>query len=223
MTKLTGLGLLAASLLCLAGCGGKPLAEVNGKKITLKDYEQQLQIYQGMRQGPAADLATRRAILEQMVKQELLMQEAGKAGLDKKAEILARIQEQAQEYKSQLKSRIANEQAQLDQVDKAVRTRLLIEELLAVRGKDYGITEQQVKSYYDNLKKKGQADNLPPFKQVWERVRQQMILDRVTDEAKEKNDVQIYMERLPAAVSEDPGLVSAIPQGPAAAGPSKRR
>jgi hypothetical protein len=210
MSKMKVSGLLAASLLVLIGCSGKPLATVNGKKITLKEFEQQVQTYQGMRQNQPVDRETRQAILTQMVKQELLVQEAGKLGLDKKTELKARILEQANQYREELKTRIAMEQSQLGQIDKAVRSRVLIEELLSVKAKEYGINEKQVHAYYDDLKKKGQAGSLPPFEQVWESVRQQMVLDRVSDEAKEKNDVQVFMERLPAATGEA-GVPMAFP------------
>src|SRR4051812_17959173 len=126
------------SLACLLGpgCrgGGKTVATGNNTKISMDEYQQQVAAPQSMRRGMPLDDAARRQVLEQMVKQELLVQEAANLGLDKKPEVQEKIAASRKEYHEQLETKIEQAKSQLKHMDKDIRNNIMIEELLKTKG-----------------------------------------------------------------------------------------
>ena len=95
--KCAFLALLATGM--LAGCKGKTVATVNGKKIGMKQFEQQTELLQALYPNQALDADTRRQVLEQMVKQELLVQAAEQRGLAADPTLTAQIEEERIKYR----------------------------------------------------------------------------------------------------------------------------
>lgn len=96
--------LLAATLLgvaLLAGCekggdakkGDAPVATVNGKPITQETYDAYAKQRAFTRQ-PTGATEERAAIIQDLINRELIYQDAVKQGVDKKAEVLAEIENQ---------------------------------------------------------------------------------------------------------------------------------
>ncbi len=203
-------GLAAACLLLLAGCGqgGKTLATVNGSKITMGQFDDQVKVLEAMHPGEPMDLNTRRMLVDQLVQQELLVQEAKKEGLDQKPDLQAQILRETQDEKQSLESTIENARLQLKQIDKAVKDKVLIEALIDAKAKELNVGDKDVKAYYDNLKKENK--NIPPLASISERIRQQIVLEKVIAAAKEKADVNIHMDLVSQGGAED----SLATQGP---------
>jgi hypothetical protein len=186
--------------LVFSGCGmggGKVVATVNKVSITLDEFQQQCLALQSMRPGMTLDDATRRQILEQMVKQELLAQQAGQMGLDQKPEIQQEISQKRQQFHQELEAKIESAKQQMKHLDKDIRNNVLIEELIGLKANQDLVSEVEAKNYYQNLKK--QNANLPPYPQVASRIHQQLLLEKLVSQAKEKADVTLHTELLAAA------------------------
>jgi hypothetical protein len=205
-----------SALVLVSGCGdGKAVATINKKKNTLKEYEQQAKLLQSLYQGQALDATARRQVLEQMVKQELLVQEAEKAGLAAKPEVKQLIEQQRVQYKGGLETQIANLKLQLSQIDNAVRSRVLIETLLKEKGASSPVTDKEAKEFFNRMKQQGATNR--PFEQERPRIEQQILLDRLVGQAKEKAEIDVQMDLVTAQGPEAQpaaGSVQIPPQAP---------
>lgn len=87
------LSCVALSLLLAAGVAQaqaqKPLAKVNG--VTIPASIGELMIAEQVAQGAPNNEELRKAVKEELIRRELLAQEAKKSGLDKKPEVIARM------------------------------------------------------------------------------------------------------------------------------------
>lgn len=87
------LSCVAASLILLSSMAGaadtKPLAKVNGVSIPIALSD--LMVAEQVAQGAPNNDELRRAVKDELVRRELLAQEAKKKGLDKKPEMIARM------------------------------------------------------------------------------------------------------------------------------------
>lgn len=197
----------------VAGCGegSKTVATVNGKKISMKEYQQQARLLQSLYPGQPLDAASRRQVLEQMVKQELLVQAAEKQGLGAKADLKAKIEEQRLRYRQGLETQMENLKAQMTQLDDAVRSRILIEALLDADEKARPVADKDVKEFYARMKQQGLA--LRSFEEEKPRIVQQVVLDRLVAQTKEKADIDVKMELVSAGGVDLPTGAPAVAPG----------
>jgi len=82
--------LLLASSMATAAPAAKPLAKVNG--VAIPQSIGDLMIAEQVAQGAPNNEELRKAVKEELVRRELLTQEAKKKGLDKKPEMIARME-----------------------------------------------------------------------------------------------------------------------------------
>jgi parvulin-like peptidyl-prolyl isomerase len=127
------------SLGCLAALGAgcakdEPVARVNGEAILTSEFERQWVILKSLRPETKSDGASQRQLLEQMVKQELLVAEAKKAGLDRDPAVKDAMNRQRAAVRAELEATIQGAQAQLAQLDRAVEQKILIEKFLDLKG-----------------------------------------------------------------------------------------
>lgn len=174
----------------MGGCGQDPAAAtVNGEAISSKELKQQLRVFQSVRPGAPDDEGTRRIVLDQLVKQKLLVQAAKKAGLDKDPQLQAQIEARRKSLRAELEKNIADAQAQLLSLDQAIEARSLIEAYSrAERGK-LTVTAKDLKDAYAKLQAKGQP--APAFQQVRDQLLEQVILDRLVDQARVHASIDI--------------------------------
>jgi hypothetical protein len=205
--------LLAMGL--LSGCKGKTVATVNGKKIGMKQYEQQTQLLQALYPDQALDAQTRRQVLEQMVKQELLVQAAEQRGLAADPTLTAQIEEERIKYRQALERKMAGLKAQLGQVDEAVRSRSLIEALVKAEAAQHPVNPAEVKALYNKMKQQG----LPVRSMAEEqgRITEQVMLDRLVDQAREKGAVDMNMDLVTAGAPPS-SMMQGLPGLPPAQG-----
>jgi hypothetical protein len=183
----------AAALPGLGGCRGDAVvAKINDEPIGLKEFDRQLRILKSLRPDTVVNEATRREVLEQMVKQQLLADEAKKAGLDQDPGIQASIQQQREAVRAELNETIENAKAQLDQLDRAVEQKVLIERLLALRSASVSVSEAEIKKAYAS--RSAQVGAPPPLKQIHEQLRQQLLLEKLVEAAKPANKIELYPE-----------------------------
>jgi hypothetical protein len=210
--KCAFLALLATGM--LAGCKGKTVATVNGKKIGMKQFEQQTELLQALYPNQALDADTRRQVLEQMVKQELLVQAAEQRGLAADPTLAAQIEEERIKYRQALERQMAGLKAQLAQVDEAVRSRSLIEALVKAEAAKSPVSPAEVKALYNKMKQQGL-----PVRSLDEeqgRITEQVMLDRLVDQAKEKGSVEMNMDLVTAGAP--PARMAGLPGLPPAQG-----
>jgi hypothetical protein len=148
-------------------------------------------------------------VLEQMVKQELLVQAAEQRGLAADPTLTAQIEEQRIKYRQALEQQMAGLKAQLKQVDEAVRSRSLIEALVKSESAKNPVSDAEVKSIYSKMKQQGM-----PVRSLQEeqgRMSEQILLDRLVNQAREKGNVEMFMDLVTAGAP-----AAGIPSLPAA-------
>lgn len=165
------------------------MATVNGETISSKELKQQLRVFQSVRPGSPDDEGTRRIVLDQLIKQRLLVQAAVKAGLDKDPQLQGQIEARRKSLRAELEKNIADAQAQLLSLDKAVEARSLIEAYSKAERARLTVTAKDLKAAYAKLQAKGQP--APPFQQVRDQLLEQVILDRLVDEARAHATIDI--------------------------------
>jgi hypothetical protein len=179
----------------MGGCGSDPkVARVDDDAITMKEFERQLRILKSLRPDTKADDITRRQVLEQMVKQQLLSDEAKKAGLDKDPSVLEAIQSQREAVRQELMDNIKNAQAQLEQLDRAVEQKVLIEAFLNSRKSAISVSEAELKKAYEERARQSGPTPLPPMIQLRDQLLQQVQLEKLVDQAKPHYTIELYPE-----------------------------
>jgi foldase protein PrsA len=156
---------LAAVLVALAlvGCGAKNVATVNGQGIPLADLSQQFAavkanyptMFPAGASGAAQEAEFKKRLLDNMIDQALVSQEAGKMGITVKdadinkqfAEIRKQFKTDA-DYKAALKKFATTEAKLKDQI----RQQLLLQAITAKLAKNVKVTDAQIKAYYDKNK-----------------------------------------------------------------------
>ena len=180
------LGFLAA--LGMLGCGadGSIVARINSGSISLKEYERQLLILKSIRPETKLDEGTKRQLLEQMAKQELLTQEAKKAGLDLDPNVKAAMQSQHESVRKELETSILHARAQLDQLERAVEQKVLIERLLEARKGSIKVTDKELRRAYQS------SHSQTPFKQVEGQLRQQLLLEKLVEQVRPGAKIELF-------------------------------
>jgi hypothetical protein len=194
--------------LCVAalafGCShNDTVAIVDDDSITVREFERQLRILKSLRPDTKADDLTRRQVLEQMVKQQLLSDEAKKAGLDKDPAVLEAMKTQRQAVQEELLANIRNAKAQLEQLDRAVEQKVLIEALLNARKGAIIVTEAEIRKAYGDRVRQAGLNQVPPMIQIRDQLLQQVQLEKMVDEAKPHYSIQLFPDVAAQGTLED--------------------
>ena len=176
----------------LNGCGRNDVARINDETISLKEFERQLRILKSLRPETQDNQETRRQVLEQMVKQELLTVEAKASGLAEDSAVQEAIQKQKIAVMEELQANIKNAQAQLDQLDRAVEQKVLIDRLLEARRGSVSVSEAEITAAYEARKKQLAPVPAPALKQIRDQLLQQVILEKLVEQAKPKHRIELY-------------------------------
>ena len=178
----------------LGACSSRiPVAEVNGVVITKAELAAQVRVFQSVRPGAVDDEATRRQVLDQLVKQALLVQAARRDGLDKDPGRQTEIERRRQALRQELEKGIADQQAQLLTLDEAVETKALIEALSQARRPGITVTAKDLQAAYDL---RAQAGALPPLKAIRDQLLEQVLLDKLVEQARQGANVTVHLEAL---------------------------
>lgn len=125
---------LIAGLFIHGAVAAAPIATVNGKAIAAERAD--VMISEQRAQGAPDNQQLRDAVREELIRREVLAQEAGKKGLDKKADV----------------------QAQMDLARQAVLLRAYVQDFM----KSNPITEADLKKEYDSIKAQMGAKEYKP-------------------------------------------------------------
>lgn len=169
------------------------MATVNGEAISAAELKRQVRVFQSVRPGAQDDEATRRTVLDQLIKQKLLVQAARKAGLGQDPRFQAGLDERKKALRAELEKTVADAQAQLSGLDQAVESRGLIEAYSQARRPALTITAKDLQDAYKARQAQG---SLPPFAQVRDQLLEQLILDRLVDEARQGAKIDVNVEPL---------------------------
>ena len=135
---------LCLLLLLLSGCsGGAAVATVDGEAITRAELDRQVRVFLTVRPQMRDDEATRRQVLDQLVKQRLLVGQARKEGLDRAPGQAEAILKKRAQLRQELEQTISQAQAQLESLDQAVETRALIDAFSQARRKDLVVSDRR--------------------------------------------------------------------------------
>ncbi len=99
MRELVVLGLAISIIFNMIGCGqrkdagGKVIAQINGREIRDDEFKMRFSRLSPSLKSKYADEKGKREFLEEIIKRELLLQEAKKAGIEKDKVLLDRIEE----------------------------------------------------------------------------------------------------------------------------------
>lgn len=177
-------------------CAKDPaVATVNGESIPVSELKRQVRVFQSVRPGAQDDAGTRRLVLDQLIKQRLLVQAARQSGIDKDAKVQSVIAERRQGLRAELEKSIADAQAQLLSLDEAVEARSLIEAYSQAQRVKMTVSEKDLQEAYRAEQAKGRA--LPPMTQMRDQLLEQVILDRLVDSARKAAKVEVHAEALP--------------------------
>lgn len=192
-----------------------PVAEVNGSEITLEEfagvYESQFQqaAIEAMMSGQDVDQGPiQEQVLQSMIGNELLFQEASDRGYDiSEADVDAELEEIAAGSGVSSEEFLAamDEQGMdRDQVMDELRTRAAVERLIAEESGDVAPSPDEVRDYYDELVEQyeaaGSEDEIPPFEEAEEIIAQQLTSERegqavseIVEALREDADVTIHI------------------------------
>ena len=175
-------------LFFLAACQRPPVAVVNGLAISRAELAAQVRVLQSVRPEAADDLATRRLVLEQLIRQQLLVSAARRTGLDQDPALKAAVQQQSAAARQRLGRQIDGLQAQLALLDQSVEAKVLVDAWSQAQRKGMTITEQDLRTAYA---KRAAAGPLPPFQAVRDQLLDQMILDRLEERERAQARIQV--------------------------------
>jgi hypothetical protein len=181
--------------LALLACGrfSPDVATVNGDGISAAELKRQVRVFQSVRPGAPDDADTRGQVLDQLIKQRLLVQMARQQGLDKDPKIQQAIAERRQGLRAELQKSIADAQVQLAGLDNAVESRTLIEALSQAQRVGMTVTQAQLQAAY---KARAAQATLPPFGQVRDQILEQVILDRLVEKARQGAKIDLKPDAL---------------------------
>lgn len=177
-----------------AACGqDRPVATVNGEAISRAELAAQVRVFQSVRPGSADDAATRTQVLDQLVKQRLLLQAARREGLHKDPARQAAIAERRRSLRQELERSIADLQSQLDSLDSAVETRLLIDAYTQLKRPGLTVTAKDLRAAYEL---RTAREPLPPLESIRDQLLEQVIVDRLVEQARAGAAIKIEADAL---------------------------
>lgn len=170
-------------------CGqGATVASVNGQAIDKAELERQLRVYLSVRQGQVDDANTRRQVLDQLIKQRLLVQAARAEGLDKDPGRETQLAEKRKALRAELNKSIADLQAQLAVLDDALETKALIDAYSEKHRGALTITAKDLQAAYEL---RAQREPLPPLASIREQMLEQVVLDRLVEQVRAKASISV--------------------------------
>lgn len=146
------------------GCslfGGEVAAEVNGEKIYVKQVDEQFSQMQGQqntfegKQGKAMEKQFKQRILDKLVSDTLMMQEAEKLGVKpSEKEIDDRYKQVKKQFSSEAQFNDALQKAKLtpDRLRESIEQQLVQQQLMARVAKAKKITDKQIAEFYNKNK-----------------------------------------------------------------------
>jgi hypothetical protein len=173
--------------------GQDTVAEVNGENISRAELDAQVRVFRSVRTDAPDDASTRRQVLDQLIKQTLLVQAARREGLDRDPGRQRTIEERRQALRQELTRSIADLQAQLASLDQAVETKVLIDSYSQAHRTGITVTARDLQDAYTL---RAQSGNLPPLNQIRDQLLDQVILDRLVEAEHRKARVRIDTDNL---------------------------
>ncbi|AVX19285.1 peptidyl-prolyl cis-trans isomerase C [Carboxydocella sporoproducens DSM 16521] len=180
LKKLVASVLTAAMLALVAGCGSNAVATVNGEDITKEQFERRLEKMKAVykqnganfdtEQGKAMLKAIQKQVLDGMIEETILLQEAKKQGvLPSDADVQKRVEETIKKFESKEKFLEALKNYNMDEKEFAEWTKqnLALDALYNKVTANIKVTDEEIKKYYE--------ENKEQFKQP-EQVRARHIL-----------------------------------------------
>lgn len=179
---------MALATLSTTGCsvlgvGGTVDATVNGEKIYAKQVDEQFAQMQGQRtsfegtQGAAMEKQFKQRILDKLISDALIMQEATKLGIKPTdAEIQQRYDQLKKQFASEAQFNDALQKAKLtpDKLKESIAQQLVIQKLMQRLVKNQAVTPKEIADFY----KTNKAQFVEP-----EKFHVQQILFKPTDKA----------------------------------------
>jgi len=132
----------------------KILGSVNGKNITVKDFKKELAKLPIQQRKYGQSEQDKQKILEELVRKELLLQEANRRGLGQTPVVLQAIPKNKEQMKEHLEDQAARIALALKNLDHDAKEQTLIRELGRIEIEDKVIVnDDEVKKYYDAHRK----------------------------------------------------------------------
>jgi hypothetical protein len=179
----------------LQGCGeGNAVARVNGAVISLEQLDRQVLIYTGFWPELEVNENLKIQLLQQMIKQELLVQEAIRRGFDQETETAQKIKEKLLSSRQELLENITRMQAQLDQLEKATQASILIDRLLLETSGQVSASKDEIKELYQSKQKAGQK--LGELKEVEARLDKEIRVEKLVANLHTGAKVEVYREKI---------------------------
>jgi len=169
------------------------VAEVDGRAITRAELRAQVRVFQSVRPEAADDLATRRQVLDHLVTQQLLLGLARREGLDRDPALRAEIERRRGELRAGLERTLADAKAQLATLDESVEAKTLLDALAREPRPGLTVTARELKAAYAQRSAQGPVG---PFGQVRDQLYQQLLLDRLAEQARGSAVVVLHPEAL---------------------------
>lgn len=195
--RLRSLARLAAPGFCFfwaMACGqGATVATVNGQAIDKAELQRQLRVYLSVRQGQQDDANTRSQVLDQLIKQRLLVQAARAEGLDKDPGREQQLQDKRKALRAELNKSIADLQAQLEVLDDALETKALIDAYSAEHRRALTITAKDLQDAYAL---RAAREPLPPLASIRDQMLEQVVLDRLVEQVRAKASIHVDAKAL---------------------------
>jgi hypothetical protein len=187
--------IFSLSVALVSGCAkNEAVARINGKKISLEQFDQQLRILKILRPDTIVNDATRTEVLDQMVKQQILTQEAKNSGLDLDTATQAAMRKQREDVRQDLLESIKDAKAQLAALDQAVEEKILVDRLLNARKDSVEVSEDEIKKAYIDYQREMAPRAATPLSQVRDQLRQRVMLEKLFEAAKPHNQIELYPE-----------------------------
>ncbi len=201
-----GLVLGAAGLMLAGGCStkkGEVLAEVGGRQITTNDFQMALNNLPENYRVLAESYKGKHKILDNLVKKDLLVEEAKRRGYDKQKDIKEKIDKTREKSKRKLLSQIADLKARLAMVDQQARENVLLGELnkkLKEEGvQGISISGDQVKTYYQDYARKlkilNPAAKVPDMNEVEKQIKAILVEEELINQLKKQSKVVVKEKR----------------------------
>lgn len=162
------IGEIASIFLCflvavsaVAGCGSKVAATVNGKEIYLEDVDEQVdqllsqhQEQEGV-QTEEMKKRFRKSVLDYLIENELIIQEAKKKGIkvsDKEVEKQVNQMKKMFSSEAEFDSMLERQNTTLDKFKKRVKEDLLMNKVTQPLYKGLKVSDEEAKDYYEKNK-----------------------------------------------------------------------
>ena len=210
-------------LVFLAGCGsegGKEVANVNGKKITMQQLNDEIDSLPGQYKFMANDPEMRRRIVDNLVITELLIQHAKNEGILDKPEVKKQIKEQEMGIKAEVEAQMYSLKKQKVNASKIAIREVVIKELLNVKEyKGVTVSDKEVKVSYDqyaaNAKKQNPDAKVEKFADVKEEIKSSLARQKWIENLKTGANIVVNESAIgqPAPFGGPGSQIQIQPQG----------